>query len=306
MKAFIFRRFLQVPLVLFVITTLIFFASRGLTDPAVTLLPDNAVKGEYERIRRDLGLDKPVYQQYFIYMGDLARGDLGDSIRKTGYKVTDLIWKPLANSAKLAGAAFLLAVGIGIPLGILSALNRGSWPDVLARLVAVLGLVTPGWWLGMVLIFIFSVSFNLLPAAGPGGIKHYILPASVLGAHAMAGIARMVRSTMLDVLDSEYVKLARAKGLTRGAIVWKHALRNALIPTVTLAGLYFAQLVTGAITIEVVFAWPGMGRLMFDSLNSQDYVVVQGTVMTAAFIVVMFNFVVDIAYGVIDPRIRYR
>jgi peptide/nickel transport system permease protein len=164
--------------------------------------------------------------------------------------------------------------------------------------------VTPPWWLGIIAIIIFAVKLQWLPAAGVGDIKHYVLPAGVLAMVALAGLTRLTRASMLEILDSEYVKLARAKGLPYRQVIWKHALRNALIPIVTFAGLYFALLMTGAITIEIVFAWPGLGRLLIDALNSQDYVLVQGAIMVAALIVVSFNTTVDILYGVIDPRIR--
>ena len=305
MKWYIMRRVVQAAFVLVAVTTMIFVLSNFLADPAIILLPEDAQKEDYERLRHDLGLDRPAIVRYGIYMKALVTGDLGESIRRVGYKVTDLIWTPLGNSAKLALAAMIFTVCTGLPLGIIAALNRGKPLDYISRIFAVAGLVTPGWWLGIIMIILFSVKWRLLPAAGTGDWQHYILPATVLGTHAMAGLARLARSSMLEILDSEYIKMARAKGLPWRTVVWKHALRNALIPVVTFSGLYFALLITQAITIEVVFAWPGLGRLMFDSLGSQDYVVVQGTIMLAAFIVVMFNLLVDITYGWIDPRIRY-
>ena len=304
MKWFILNRIMQMVIVLLAVTTIIFIMSRFLADPAVTLLPEDALEEDYIRLKKELGLDRPVWVQYGKYMGALLRGDLGESIRRVGYDVSELIPTPLLNSAKLAGVAWIAAMMVGLTLGITAALNRGSPLDYIARVVAVMGLVTPPWWLGIIAIILFAVKLQWLPAAGVGGIKHYVLPAGVLAMVALAGLTRLTRASMLEILDSEYVKLARAKGLPYRTVVWKHALRNALIPIVTFAGLYFALLMTGAITIEIVFAWPGLGRLLIDALNSQDYVLVQGTIMVAALIVVSFNTMVDILYGVIDPRIR--
>jgi peptide/nickel transport system permease protein len=304
MKWFILNRLMQMVIVLLAVTTIIFVLSRFLADPAVTLLPEDALEEDYIRLKKELGLDRPVWVQYGKYMGALLRGDLGESIRRVGYDVSELIPTPLLNSAKLAGVAWVAAMIVGLTLGITAALNRGSPLDYVARVVAVMGLVTPPWWLGIIAIIIFAVKLQWLPAAGVGDIKHYVLPAGVLAMVALAGLTRLTRASMLEILDSEYVKLARAKGLPYRQVIWKHALRNALIPIVTFAGLYFALLMTGAITIEIVFAWPGLGRLLIDALNSQDYVLVQGAIMVAALIVVSFNTTVDILYGVIDPRIR--
>ncbi len=304
MKWFILNRIMQMVVVLLAVTTIIFVLSRFLADPAVTLLPEDALEEDYIRLKKELGLDRPFWVQYGKYMGALLTGDLGESIRRVGYDVSELIPTPLINSAKLAGVAWIAAMIVGVTLGITAALNRGSPIDYMARVIAVMGLVTPPWWLGIIAIILFAVKLQWLPAAGVGDIKHYVLPAGVLAMVALAGLTRLTRASMLEILDSEYVKLARAKGLPYRTVVWKHALRNALIPIVTFAGLYFALLMTGAITIEIVFAWPGLGRLLIDALNSQDYVLVQGTIMVAALIIVAFNTSVDILYGVIDPRIR--
>jgi peptide/nickel transport system permease protein len=304
MKWFILNRLMQMVIVLLAVTTIIFVLSRFLADPAVTLLPEDALEEDYIRLKKELGRDRRVWVQYGNYMGALLRGDLGESIRRVGYDVSELIPTPLLNSAKLAGVAWVAAMIVGLTLGITAALNRGSPLDYVARVVAVMGLVTPPWWLGIIAIIIFAVKLQWLPAAVVGDIKHYVLPAGVLAMVALAGLTRLTRASMLEILDSEYVKLARAKGLPYRQVIWKHALRNALIPIVTFAGLYFALLMTGAITIEIVFAWPGLGRLLIDALNSQDYVLVQGAIMVAALIVVSFNTTVDILYGVIDPRIR--
>ena len=221
----------------------------------------------------------------------------------------ELIWPKLANSAKLAAFAMAIAAVVGVPLGILAAVKRGTAFDHFARIVALAGQVVPPWWLGVIMIVVFAVHLELLPVAGKGdgffSIRHAIMPASVMGLFVVAGMTRLTRSSMLEVLDSEYIKLARAKGLPLRTVLWKHALRNALIPVVTFGGLFFGVLVTGAIVIEVVFAWPGVGRVMFDALGRRDYPVMQGAILIGAAIVIAFNFLVDLLYGWIDPRIRY-
>ncbi len=304
MARFLLRRALQGLIVLLVVVTAVFVLSRVVVDPTLVLLPSDSTKEDYQRLKEKYGLDKPLYQQYFGYLGQVARGDLGESLVRTGYTTTEIIRKPLWNSTKLALAAIAVAFGLAFPLGIIAALNRGNPIDGITRFVAALGLVTPGWWLGLLLMILLGVKAGLVPIAGMGGISHYILPAFCLSLGAAAAHARIVRGQMLNVLNSEFVKMARARGLTSRAVIWKHALRNAIIPSVTFAGLYFGTLVTGAITIEVVFAWPGMGRLVFNSIGQQDLVVVQGAILVITLIVLVFNLLADIGYGLVDPRIR--
>lgn len=306
MQWFLVRRVAQSFLVLFIVVTAVFILQRVVGDPLETFLPPDVTRDDYERLRKAYGFDRPLYEQYFDYLGDLARGDLGESVVRVGRKVSDLVVDPLWNSTKLAIVAWLAAMGMALPLGIVAALNRGRWIDTATRWFAVFNIVTPGWWVGIMLVILFAVYLKMLPAAGMGGWKHYILPAICLGSGASAGLSRLIRTTMLDVLDSEYIKMATAKGLLHRTVIWKHALRNAMIPIVTFGGLYFAALVTGVLTIEVVFAWPGLGRLVFDSIAAQDQVTTQSVVLITSAIVVFANLLVDIAYGVIDPRIRFK
>ena len=216
MTWFIANRLMQAAIVLLAVTTIIFVLSRFLADPAVALLPEDALEEDYLRLKRELGLDRPFYVQYGKYMGALFRGDLGESVRSVGYDVSELIPRPLTNSAKLAGAAWGAAMVTGVTLGIIAALNRGSPLDYLARVIAVLGLVTPPWWLGIIAIILFAVKLQWLPAAGVGGFKHFIMPAGVLALVALAGLTRLTRASMLEILDSEYVKLARARDYPTG------------------------------------------------------------------------------------------
>ncbi len=305
MTRYVIGRFIQALIVLFGVVTIVFVLGRILGDPITLFSGDQTdTIAELEQRREAMGLDDAWVVQYGRYVGDLATGDLGNSLIIRGHSVVSLLRPAMINSIQLAGVAMALAIIIAVPLGVLSALNRGTPIDLLARLVAITGLVTPTWWLGLVLIIIFASQWNFLPPAGKGGFDHFILPAFVLSYHALAGIARLTRSSMLDILDSEYVKLARAKGLPRTRVVWKHALRNALIPLVTYAGLYFAVLITSAVVIEVVFSWPGLGLHMINALGGRDYPLLQGAILLAAAFVVGFNLLVDLLYGLLDPRIR--
>ena len=309
MTGFILQRAIQSVVTLLIVVTAVFLLARVLGDPSVLLVAQDATQEQVQEKREQLGLDRPIVVQYFDYLGDLARGDLGQSIVQRGYGVGELIWPKLANSAKLAAFAMAIAAVVGVPLGILAAVKRGTAFDHFARIVALTGQVVPPWWLGVIMIVVFAVHLELLPVAGKGegffSIRHAIMPASVMGLFVVAGMTRLTRSSMLEVLDSEYIKLARAKGLPLRTVLWKHALRNALIPVVTFGGLFFGVLVTGAIVIEVVFAWPGVGRVMFDALGRRDYPVMQGAILIGAAIVIGFNLLVDLLYGLIDPRIRY-
>ena len=305
MTRYVVERILQAIIVLFVVVTVVFFMGRVLGDPVTLFTGDESMTVEELRQRREaLGLDDPWLLQYGRYIGDVATGDLGNSLIIRGHSVRSLLRPAMINSVQLAGVAMALAILIAVPLGVLSALKRGTPIDLLARLVAITGLVTPSWWLGLVLIIIFASQWTLLPPSGKGGLDHFILPAFVLSYHALAGIARLTRSSMLEILDSEYVKLARVKGLPWTRVVWKHALRNALIPLVTYAGLYFAVLITSAVVIEVVFSWPGLGLHMITALGGRDYPLLQGAILLTAVFVVSFNLIVDLLYGWLDPRIR--
>ena len=304
MQRYMLRRFAQAVLSLFLLSIIIFVAVRLTGDPLTLLLSEEATEEDRLALQSALGLDRPMPVQYLIFARDFLTGDFGNSIRG-GTPVEDLVRSRIFASIKLAGAAILIVVVVAIPLGVLAAVNKGKITDTLARLIAVVGQSVPAFWLGIVLIQVFSVRLGLLPTSGMGGVDHYILPAVTLSLFVIAGVMRLLRSSMLETLDTEYIKLARIKGVAEGKVVWKHALRNALVPVVTFGGTYVATLITFGILAEVVFAWPGLGRLLFDGIVVRDFPVVQAMVLLAGALVIGANLAVDILYAYIDPRIRY-
>jgi ABC-type dipeptide/oligopeptide/nickel transport system permease component len=274
-------------------------------DPVLIMLGDAA--GNPERtaeLRRELGLDDPLWVQYGRFLGNALRGDLGRSIR-TNRPVFDEIKDQAPNTLQLTAAGLGLAIVLGVALGVLAGYRRGTWIDFLTMLVALIGVSMPSFWMGLLLIFLFALTLGWLPATGQGGLERLILPAFTLGVHAVAIIARLTRSNMVEVLGNEYVTTARAKGLAERAVLLGHALRNALIPVVTIVGLQFGALLGGAVIIETVFARQGLGRLAVEAILAKDFPVVQGVVLVSAVLYVLINLVVDVAYGVLDPRIRY-
>jgi peptide/nickel transport system permease protein len=252
-----------------------------------------------------MGLDKPLVAQYFIWLSKAGRGDFGTSLRDQVNALT-VIARRVPATAQLAAGAFTFALAVGIPLGVLSAVKRGSLWDYIGRTFALLGQAMPAFWLGIMLVLLFAVQLGWLPSARRGGISHFILPSITLGWPTASGILRLVRSAMLEILDSEYIKFARAKGVSNTLIVWKHALRNAIIAPLTFAGMMLAAFLTGAVVTETVFAWPGLGRLAVLSVFSNDFPVVTGIVMLFTVLYVIMNLFVDVAYAYIDPRIRYQ
>ena len=304
MHRYIVRRFLQSILALLVLSMLVFCMSRLTGDPTLLMLPDDATREDIAQLRRALGLDRPLLVQYWVFIGNAVQGDFGRSI-KGQMPVIDMIKERLPNSIKLAAVALGIAVLLAFPLGVLAAVYKGTALDTCANIVAVLGQSLPQFWVGIVLIQIFAVRLHWLPVAGVGSISHYVLPAFTLGWFVVAGMMRLLRSSMLDVMGSEFVKLARIKGLPARTVIWKHALRNALIPVLTFGAIYLAILVTGAILVETVFAWPGVGQLIYQGIVFRDFPVVQAVVLLTAGIVITVNLLVDIAYAYIDPRIRF-
>jgi peptide/nickel transport system permease protein len=304
MQRYILRRALQ-GLVLLVVLALVVFALARLSgNPADLLLPEDATREDRAHLLRALGLDRPTHEQLYLFLRGAVRGDLGQSIRYRKPAV-EVFLDRLPNTLRLVPLALVGAVVVAIPLGVLAAVRRGTFLDRAAGAIAVLGIATPSFWLGIVLIYIFSIHLGLLPSSRMGGARHYILPAVTLGAFLVAGMMRLVRSSVLEVLDSEFVKLARLKGLSQGLVLWKHCLRNAMIPVVTLFGVFFALLVTGAIVTETVFAWPGVGRLTYEAVIFRDYPLLQAVILLKAIIVLGVNLGVDILYAYLDPRIRY-
>ena len=287
------------------ILSLAVFLSVHLTgDPAAYLLGPEAGRLEYEQIQKNMGLDEPLPVQYGLFLSRVLRGDFGNS-HITGRSARNALVERFPATLQLAGVAFLLTVIVGIPLGILSAVKRDSIFDYAGKFFAVVGIAAPSFWIAIMLILLFGAILGWLPTFGRGGIDHFILPAFVLSWNSMAGVLRLTRSSMLDVLDSEYVKFARIKGLSEKIVIAKHALKNAVIPVLTFSGLTLAGLLNGSVAIEVVFAWPGIGRLMLEGINRRDFPVVQATVLTAGAFYIVTALLVDILYAYVNPRIRY-
>src|SRR5918995_1131738 len=297
MQRYVLKRILQSLLTLLVLSVIIFIVCRLTGDPVVLMLPDDASYEDVVQLRTALGLDRPLPVQYWRFLKNAVQGDFGRSI-KGQVPVLDLIKDRFPNSIKLGLVSLLITVVLAFPLGVIAAVKKGTAVDTVANLVAVLGQSLPQFWVGIVLIQIFAVRLRWLPVAGTGSVWHYILPGFTLGWFLVAGIMRLLRSSMLDVLDSEFVKLARIKGVSG------HALKNAFIPVLTFAAIYLAILITGAILVETVFAWPGIGQLIFQGIVYRDFPVIQAVVMLTALIVVSINLIVDIAYAYLDPRIR--
>ena len=303
MVRFLTSRILQAALSLLVASVAIFGLARLSGDPAEIMLGTDASNAERDAFRKHMGLDRPISAQYVRYLEAAVRGDFGRSLR-TREPAVVVVVEHLINSLKLVSVAMMMSLLFSVPIGVLSAAKRATVWDWLARGSAVLGQSLPHFWVGIMSILIFSVLLGWLPSSGMGGWKHYILPAAVMGWTVSAAIVRLLRSGMLDVLDSEYVKLARSEGLSETRVVWKHALRNALIPVVTFIGYTYGLLIASAFAIEVVFAWPGLGRLAIESVFWRDFPVLQLTVLVWAALVIVLNLLTDIVYGYLDPRIR--
>ena len=299
------RRVLAVVPVLFGVTLAVFSMLFLVpSDPVKMMLAEFVtMPDQIERMRAELHLDDPIVVQYARFVGGALRGDLGTSIRSRR-PVTTEIGENVLSTMQLAVAAMAVAVAIGVPLGLAAALGRNSWLDVGAMAVALLGVSMPSFWLGLLLIFVFSLHLAWFPATGGGDLHHLVLPAITLGAIASAIIARLTRSSMLEVLGQDFVRTARAKGLAWWGVVVRHALKNALIPVITIFGLQFGNLLAGAVIVETVFSRPGLGRLIVGGILAKDFPLVQGTVLFVASVYVLINVLVDVAYAVVDPRIR--
>jgi len=272
-------------------------------DPLDLLLSVHATPEDYVREKARLGLDKPLPVQYGLFLLNAVKGDFGRSI-KTNKRVSRLMAEKLINSGKLASAALFMALIISIPFGVIAAVRKGTFWDVFARIIAGTGQSIPIFWLGFMLMFLFSLKLRWLPPTGIGGIKHYLMPAFVMGWFLVAGFIRLLRSSMLDVLGSEYIKMARMKGLSERVVIWKHALRNALIPVVTFGGIIYVHLLMGSVVTETIFAWPGIGRAMVDAIRMRDVPVIEGGVILLSLSFVFINLLVDVSYCAIDPRVK--
>ena len=304
MQRFLVRRFLLIIATLLAVSLIIFIMARQAGDPRVFMLSEEHTEEQWERVGQRLGLDKPLYTQFGIYLKNLGTGDLGDSIRERR-PVKEVLWDRFPASLELGLAAFVLSIVVGLPLGVLSAVRRGTVLDQIGKVIALLGQSAPPFWLGIMFIFFFAVHLRWLPVSGRTEWSAVVLPAVTLGWFLVAANLRLVRSAMLDVLDSEYIKLARAKGVPGQWVVWNHALRNAVIPALTFAGVTLGSLVAGSMTVEVVFAWPGLGQLGVQALRGSDYPLLQGVVIVYTLLYVLAAFLVDVLYAYIDPRIRY-
>ncbi len=304
MQKFLVRRFFISIVTVLLVSVIIFIMSRAAGDPRAMLLDDYSTMEDWDRMGAALGLDKPYYQQYGIFIKDALKGEFGQSI-KQGRPAMHIVMERLPATLQLASASFALSLLIGVPLGVLAAVKRGSAIDLFGRAVALVGQSAPPFWLGIMLMFFFSVNLGWVPAFGREDPRGIILPAITLGWFYAAANLRLIRSAMLDVLDSEYIKLARAKGVSSQTVIVKHALRNAVIPALTFAGVTLGALVTGSLVVETVFAWPGLGKLAVDALFALDYAVLQAVVIVFTLLYVAASFTVDILYAFIDPRIRY-
>jgi peptide/nickel transport system permease protein len=298
------RLLIAFPSVLGVLIIVFLMVRLAPGDPAVFMAGEFAPPATIEAMRTRFGLDRPYHVQFGLYVGSLVQGDLGRSTR-TQRLVIDDLKQFFPNTLELALGAMAIALLIGIPAGVIAALRQNTWTDLLVTVGSLIGVSMPVFWFGLLAMLYFSVQLGWFPVAGRGTLAHLVLPAVSLGLGSMAIIARMTRSSMLEVLGLDYVRTARAKGLQGARVVAKHALRNALIPVVTVGGLQFGQLLSGAVLTETVFAWPGIGRLLVDSIRARDYPVVQGSVLLIAVTFILINIAVDLIYGFIDPRIRY-
>jgi peptide/nickel transport system permease protein len=305
MQAYILRRVAQGILAIFVISTVTFALARVSGDPLNVLLPEEASEEQIELIKAEWGLDKPLHMQYIQYLGKLFRGDLGEAMAWPNSTATELIIQRLPNTIKLSALALLVSGAIAFPVGVLVAIKKDTPFDYGGKLFAILGQSAPTFAVGLILMWIFAVQLDFFPTSGSGGIEYIILPAVALGYYNVAALMRLTRSSMLEVLDTEYVKLARIKGVPEWKVVWKHCFRNALIVPLTYFGLIGAVLITGSVVIETVFAWPGLGHLVIKAILFRDYVVVQAVVLLFATAFVIINIMVDVLYAYIDPRIRY-
>ena len=307
MKAYLLRRLLQSLLVLLGVSAVVFLILHLTGDPAILLLPQDATAEDIARLRSQLGFNDPLIVQYLRFLRGAVQGNFGDSLRH-GEPAMSLVLERLPATFELAGAGLLIALCLAIPTGILSAVRRNTVVDYVSTVVALLGQAMPTFWLGIMLILVFSVHLGWLPSSGRGGgdVQYLILPAVTLGLFTTARITRLTRSGMLEVLGQDYIRTARAKGVSEPPVVWKHALRNASIPIITIVGIELGTLLGGSVITETIFAWPGVGRLSVQAIFNRDYPVVQAAVFLLATTFVVVNFLVDITYTYLDPRIRFR
>ena len=307
MTRFIIIRLIQSFVALVGIAVLIFFLVRFAGDPLELMKNPNMTEQQFEALKVKLGLDKSYWDQFWIYMGDLATGDLGDSLLKQR-PIVEMIGESLPNTLRLTVPAFVIGTVLATFLGIMAAVRRDSFWDQGVKFIAVLGQALPGFWVAIMALLVFTLYWPILPVPSPidRTLAHYVLPVGTMVFFTLPFMMRLVRSTMLDVLDSEYIKLARIKGLPERIVIWKHAFRNALISPLTTLGLFIPMIVMGAVVTEIIFNWPGMGRMIMESTFSRDFTVVQSITILTAVLVLGVNLLVDISYAYVDPQIRYQ
>jgi ABC-type dipeptide/oligopeptide/nickel transport system permease component len=304
LRYFVQRVLLAIPVLIGVATLVFSLIHLVPGDPAQAMMGDGAAPQDVAELRKNLGLDQPLLTQYGSFLGHAIKGDLGVSFR-TGQPVTQMVMERMPATAELAMAAMLVAIVIAIPLGVVAAVYRGSAVDYSAMTFALAGVSIPNFWLGPLLAIVFSVELGWLPVSGRGTLAHLVLPAISLGLALAAILARMTRASLLDELNELYVRAARARGVSRAAAITTHALRNSMVPLLTIIALQFGAVLTGAVITETIFAWPGIGRLLIQSIGFRDYPMVQGCILLIAVTYVTVNLITDLMYGVLDPRIRY-
>jgi peptide/nickel transport system permease protein len=305
MQRYIIIRLVQSIFVLFAVSIIVFALARASGNPLILMLPLDAEPEAFEILAKHWGLDQPYYLQYWKFISNAVQGDFGDSFKWPGHTAIELVGTRLVASLELILTALILAAIMAVVLGVITAAAKDTPLDFVGKIFALLGQSAPNFWIGIMLIWIFGVELGLLPTSGRGGISHMILPVITIGWFEVAAIMRLVRSSMLDTLDSEYVKLARIKGVSERGIIWKHCLRNAAIAPLTYFGVIAGALITGSVIVETVFAWPGIGLLAIQAVLARDLQVVQAVAMIFAVGFVSLNLIVDILYAYLDPRIRY-
>lgn len=305
MQRYIATRVFHSFIALIAVSVIVFGLARITGNPLDVLLPLEATAEDFARMEKVWGLDKPLPLQYLQYMNNVVHGNFGESLKWEGKSARELVLERFPATLQLAGLSLVISVLLALPIGVLVAVKKDTGIDYAGKLVALLGQSLPSFWLGIMLMWIFAVQLELLPTSGKGGIKHIILPAITLGWFQVAAVMRLTRSAMLEVLDSEYVKLARIKGLSERMVIWKHCLRNASITPLTYFGIILGGFLTGSVVTETVFAWPGVGLLAIDAVQTRDFQVVQTVVLFFAAIYILSNLLVDVLYGYLDPRIRY-
>jgi len=305
-KKFLSIRFLEAASALLAITMIVFALTYLSGNPVGALLPDDATQQQIDYLTQKLGLDQPLHVQYFTFLGNALQGDFGQSLKWRGEGAMQVVLTRLPATLILGGVAMGFSLALALPLGVISAVRKGTWIDRLAQSIALFGQSIPSFWFGILLIWLFSVTLGWLPTSGDGSLRHLILPAVAIAWFQISAMTRLTRSAMLEVLDAEYIKLARAKGVAQIKVVWKHGLRNAAIVPLTYFGVLAGSVLTGSIVIETVFSWPGLGWIAIEAIKARDFPVVQSVVIIFAVIFIFVNLVVDLLYVLVDPTIRAR